>query len=296
MSSVLAQAAATPAALESAAVSSELPSGPTLAQGLALLAFGLALAPFAVRIARRLCPGRNVFFARWGFSHVALVLIVAAVMMASSSLLLAALEWTARDTVQLLLLQSALMLPVAALIFGVANAADPDGWRSLGLRPGGWGAAFTLGVLAYFAALPALSGLQALWRVALDSAGLAYAEQALVSQARVLAGPRLWGFAFLAVVVAPFLEELVFRAFLQPLLVQNLGDKGGVLATAFFFALAHASLGAFLPLLALGVVLGAVMLRTQRLIAPWALHAVHNGLTLWLLTSQGAAGASGANP
>lgn len=296
MSSVLAQAVETPAAFESAAASPEMPYGPTLAQGLALLAFGLALAPFAVRIARRLCPGRNVFFARWGFSHVALVLVVAATMMASSSLLLAALGWTRPDTVQLLLLHSALMLPVAALIFGVASAADPEGWRSLGLRPGAWGAAFTLGILAYFAALPALSGLQAVWRVVLDSAGLAYSEQALVSQARALAGPRLWSFALLAVVVAPFLEELVFRAFLQPLLVQNLGDKGGVLATAFFFALAHASLGAFLPLLALGVVLGAVMLRTQRLIAPWALHAVHNGLTLWLLTSNGAAGAPGANP
>jgi membrane protease YdiL (CAAX protease family) len=296
LSPSLAQAAAAQSATDSAATTPELLAGPTLAQGLALLAFGLAVAPLAVRAARWIHPGRNVFFARWGFSHVALALLVAAVMMASSSLVLAALEWTRPDTVQLLFVQSALMLPVAALIFGVANAADPDGWRSLGLRPGGWGRAVAVGVLAYLAALPSLSGLQALWRVLLDSAGIGYSEQELVAQARTLDGARLWAFAFLAVGVAPFLEELVFRAFLQPLLVQNLGDKGGVIAAAFLFALAHASFGAFLPLLALGIVLGSVMLRTQRLVAPWALHAAHNGLTLWLLSSAGAAGSPGANP
>ena len=39
----------------------------------------------------------------------------------------------------------------------------------------------------------------------------------------------------------------------------------------------------FLPIFALSLVLGAVMLRTQRIFAAWAVHAAHNGLMVGML-------------
>lgn len=260
-------------------------SGGAAAGGMALIAFGLVLAPLVIMLARRLFPGRNVFFARWGFSHVALVFLFSAVTMLAAPLLTQALDWSEPTVVQALAVQSILSLPIVALILGVSQAVDPDGWRSLGFRGGQWGRALAVGLLAYAVAAPALLGLETCWRWLLESFDASYAEQLLVTKARALDGPQLWLFAALGTLVAPFLEELVFRAFLQPLLVQNFGDRWGVVVTALLFALAHFNLAAFAPIFALGLVLGMVMLRTQRFVAPWAIHALHNGLALWILSS-----------
>lgn len=269
-----------------AAASTAALSAASAAQALVLIALGVALTPLVVRVARSIFPGRNVFFARWGFSHLALLLFVAATATFAAPALMNALGWSEPTTVQRLGLQSVLLVPAVALIFGVSSSVDPDGWRSLGLQRGRWGAAAALGVLAYAVAVPGLLGVHGVWRFALELSGIGYSEQALAAQAREMSGPQLALFAFLAVVVAPLIEELIFRAFLQPLLVQNLGDRGGVVVAALVFALAHASLGAFLPILVLGVILGGLMLRTQRLIAPWTAHALHNGLTLALLAAS----------
>lgn len=271
---------------DAAALSANKMSAASAAQALVLLAMGVALTPLAVRSARSIFPGRNVFFARWGFSHVALLLFAGASASLAAPTLMQALDWSAPSIVQRLGLQSVLLVPALALVFGVANVVDPDRWRSLGLNSGRWGAAAALGVLAYVIAVPGLLGVHGLWRFALELTPVGYSEQTLATQARELSGPQLALFAILAVVVAPLIEELIFRAFLQPLLVQNLGDRGGVVVAALVFAAAHASLGAFLPVFALGVILGALMLRTQRLIAPWTAHALHNGLTLALLAAS----------
>ena len=84
-----------------------------------------------------------------------------------------------------------------------------------------------------------------------------------------------------AVLLGPLLEEIVFRGFLQPLLVQNLHVTGGIAVTSFIFVLLHGT-SSVLALFALSVVLGWVHLRTRRLIAVWSVHALHNALTLTL--------------
>ncbi len=256
------------------------------AQSLALLAGGVVLAPLGSWLARKFYPGRNVFFARWGFSHVAVTLaLIGAASLAAPSVL-SAVGWTSPGPVHLLALQSVLFFPALAWVFGSAERLDPEGWRSLGFGAGRWLRACALGVLAYLASIPTLLGLHGVWRFALEVSGAGYVEQSLASQARALEGFELCEFALLAVVVAPAIEELLFRAFLQPLLVQNLGDRGGVVITALVFAAAHGSLGAFAPIFGLGIVLGALMLRTQRVLAPFAAHALHNGLMLLALSQS----------
>lgn len=65
--------------------------------------------------------------------------------------------------------------------------------------------------------------------------------------------------------------------------MQNVGETGGLVVTALLFAGVHGEPGSLVPLFAVGLVLGGVMLRTQRISASWAAHALFNGLSLAIL-------------
>jgi membrane protease YdiL (CAAX protease family) len=246
--------------------------------GLALVAATLAVAPWILALARRLFPGRNVAFARWGFSHVAV--LVALVVL--SSAVAAAVVLPGEDEPGLLtqLWVQCFVNGGAVLFVGfVAERRSPDGVRSLGLPRGRHLRALGTGLGVYLLTLPALSGLGAAWPFALEALGAEPRPQewlALFSEAR---GVELAVAAALAVLVVPLFEEVLFRAFLQPLLVQNFSEKGGVLLTALVFAWLHGQ-ESFLPIFGLSIVLGGLMLRTQRLACVYGVHAFHNALTL----------------
>jgi membrane protease YdiL (CAAX protease family) len=256
---------------------------PELARSGTVLAIGgLALAPFAIAISRALFPGRNVFFARWRFSHIVLAVIAAAASSAIFPVLFAPLEEHVAP-ILVHLAASALVLGVGCAV-AVACAArlDPSGVRSLGLWPGKNVRACAAGLASYILLLPALVGLEILWPWLLERLGGHFEPQEVAVELRTLSGNALLWAAVLAVVVQPLLEELFFRSFLQPLLVQNLGDRGGVALTAMFFAALHGD-SAFLPIFALALLLGSLMLRTQRLSAVWLVHALHNGRMIALI-------------
>lgn len=88
-----------------------------------------------------------------------------------------------------------------------------------------------------------------------------------------------------AVVAAPIVEELFFRAFLQPVLQQWFGPWRGLLLCALFFAIVHRHLYVIIPLFALGVALGYVYNRTRSLVAPIVLHMMCNTLAVLTLLS-----------
>ena len=261
---------------------SELASSSMAWIGLLLVVGGLSLAPFAAYVARRIFPGRNVFFARWGFSHVLLLVGIGLFVSPMPWLVAFALPL---DTPPILrqLVGSAFhfaLLGTCVLIWAVR--LDPSGWRCLGLWKGRHLRALGCACASYVLLFPALQGANFLWPWLLERLGGDFGLQEVMLGLGELQGSHLvWGIV-LAVLVQPFFEELLFRSFLQPLLVQNLGDKGGVSATSFLFALLHGA-QAFLPIFALSLVIGAVMLRTQRLAAAWAIHAINNGLTIALL-------------
>jgi len=240
-----------------------------------------AAAPLIAAGVRHICPGRTVFFARWGFSHVALILLV--VLLAGQ---LAAFSFLPEDAAQAgLLVQlaaSAFVLgaPVA-LVFFWAGRLDPDGIACLGLRRTRTLRAVGAGLFAYFAVLPGIFGTLMLWPWLLERLGEVPEQQEYLVQLQDLGGTGLWVGILLATLVIPFAEEVLFRGFLQPLLVQNFRDLGGVVITAVLFAALHGQ-SAFLPIFVLALVLGGVMLRTQRLLAAYAIHVTHNGLTIWM--------------
>jgi membrane protease YdiL (CAAX protease family) len=262
------------------AFAEELPEPATLAAtGLVLLASGVALAPVTTYVVRRIFPGRNVVFVRWAFRDVALAVV--AVLL--GAFLVGAL-WRLPEEppiVPLLFAQLLALLPACAYAVRAASRRDPLGARSLGLWPSRNGRAVLAGVVAYAASAPALLGVAILWPALLDLLGIEHSMQVQLRGITEARGAELWAAAALAVLALPLAEELLFRAFLQPLIVQNSNEWIGVAITSLAFAAVHET-GAFLPVYALSVLLGAIMVRTQRLAAAWAVHALHNGLAIAL--------------
>ena len=260
--------------------------GTTLAlAGLVAAVLGLATAPLCAAVVRRLVPGRNVVFVRWGFSHVLLAIVTGVTALAVTTLFPAPAKFDALVEV----LRSVVVLgSVAALVAFVAERLDPLGDRSLGLWPGGQLRAVGVALLAYAWFLPAVFGLGFTWPWILERLGESHELQAMLTALPELGTGGLVVFVLCTVVIVPLFEEVVFRGFLQPLLVQNLNDTAGVVMTSLVFAMLHGT-SAFLPIFALSLVLGAVMLRTQRLVAVWAVHALHNGVTLALFLAAGEA-------
>src|SRR6185436_17061037 len=212
----------------------------------------------AVAFARWIVPGRNVFFARWRFAHLVLVVIAFASLSAATAVAWQLLRGDDKpDVMELLGMTLLIHIGVAAVIWSLATRLDPDGWRSLGFWRGGHLRAALAGVACYVLALPGVIGLGPLWIWVLERFGVAAQPQEIAELAHDLHGQQLVVFVVLATVVVPFFEELSFRAFLQPLLVQNLGDRGGVVVTSILFAALH-GLSAFLPILGLSLLLGSL--------------------------------------
>jgi membrane protease YdiL (CAAX protease family) len=83
--------------------------------------------------------------------------------------------------------------------------------------------------------------------------------------------------------VAPIVEERFFRGWLQPALAQELSGRRYLapIFTGLAFAAAHPAYS-FVPVLALGLLNGFLMLRFRSLSACVVAHAVHNALALYL--------------
>jgi membrane protease YdiL (CAAX protease family) len=252
-----------------------------VAFGAVLATAGLAVVPFASAFARRLWPERNVFFARWGFTHLAGLIAVFVFVSLGQAFLWPAPEEGEFGLLESLARMSIIFAVAALLIRRYAVELEPEPARALGFGRGGNLRAVGIGVAVYLMLLPALMGVTFFWPSLLQLLGQEVEAQAVLTGFLDLDGRDL-ALAFIgATLVIPFFEELIFRGFLQPLLVQNFRDKGGVVLTSVIFGALHGST-AFLPIFALSLILGGVMLRTRRLAGAFAIHALHNGLMITL--------------
>jgi len=86
-------------------------------------------------------------------------------------------------------------------------------------------------------------------------------------------------------VLAPILEEMLFRGFLLRGLLEKFSPKMALFLSAFFFAAAHLSATFFPVYLALGLLLGFVFLRTKSLFPGIFFHAINNSVALFLFLS-----------
>jgi len=255
--------------------------------GLLLAAAGIALLPVANYLIRTLVPERRVFFARWGFSHVARVILAGVLVMFLVGVWMGLLGWTepgeANPLGQLAMQMLILGFPCLVAV-GYAKRCEVIGWRALGLPAGRDLRALVAAVVAFVFILPVLLGVGLLWPSILEFFGEASVPQDVMLTIQSLEGSEVFFGLLIAIAIQPFLEEVLFRGFLQPLLVQNLSDRGGVVATSVLFALLHGP-AFFLPVFVLSLAIGAVMLRTRRLSAAWLVHALNNA-TVFLIADS----------
>jgi membrane protease YdiL (CAAX protease family) len=92
-------------------------------------------------------------------------------------------------------------------------------------------------------------------------------------------------FGVLGVLVAPLVEETVFRGFLYPVIARRLGIAAGILVTGTLFGLTHAAQlwggwGQIALLIFVGIVLTWVRARTGTVAASYCVHLGYNGLQL----------------
>ncbi|KAM7468539.1 hypothetical protein LguiB_016101 [Lonicera macranthoides] len=85
-------------------------------------------------------------------------------------------------------------------------------------------------------------------------------------------------------VLAPLLEETVFRGFFMVSLTKWLPTPLAVLISASVFAIAHFTPGEFPQLFVLGAALGFSYAQTRNLLTPITIHAVWNSGVILLLT------------
>ena len=92
-------------------------------------------------------------------------------------------------------------------------------------------------------------------------------------------------FGILGVLVAPLVEETIFRGFLYPVIARRLGVAAGIAITGTLFGLLHAAQlwggwGQIALLILVGVALTWVRARTGTVAASYFVHLGYNGLQL----------------
>lgn len=89
--------------------------------------------------------------------------------------------------------------------------------------------------------------------------------------------------AFITIVVlAPLLEELLFRGIILEGYLKNYSPANSILISSFLFALIHGNLAQGIGALVMGIVVGLLYWRTKSLLFCIALHIINN-LTAFLL-------------
>ena len=85
--------------------------------------------------------------------------------------------------------------------------------------------------------------------------------------------------------VAPVIEELLFRGFLHPAIRPVFGKTKTIIFSASLFALVHLNIHVFLQIFILGLLLAYLYEKTRSLIAPITVHILHNSITIAFLIS-----------
>ena len=148
-----------------------------------------------------------------------------------------------------------------------------DGLRSLGLRATPWSqavGAFLLGVLTILIASILYTNIvQALHLPA----------QTNVDELLARAATEPWttlATVIVAVIVAPFCEEIFFRGYFFQGLRLRLAVWPAVVLSAVIFGLAHGDLGSLTLLIVIGLALAVIRWRTRSLWPGMALHMINN--------------------
>lgn len=90
--------------------------------------------------------------------------------------------------------------------------------------------------------------------------------------------------SFLAIVLAPLLEEIVFRGFMYQCLRKYIGRVFAAIITAFLFAMVHPNpVMTLFPLMFLGLMFVVAYEKSGTLVAPMVMHGTFNATSIILM-------------
>ena len=171
--------------------------------------------------------------------------------------------------------------PILLMIF-LFLRIERIGWaEAFGFRSPGLARSLLLGATVAIIFLPVGDQLMKGSLNALDRLHIATSVQQPVQALKNAGGePTRLLLVFLAVVLAPVAEETLFRGVLYPTLKQCGFPKAAWFGTSFLFALIHANLPTFVPLLVLALVLVLLYEKTNNLLACIVAHATFNAANI----------------
>lgn len=100
---------------------------------------------------------------------------------------------------------------------------------------------------------------------------------------QVIGTNAMWLFAFFAIVVAPFMEEMMFRVLTFNVGLRYGGFWTGAIVSGLFFGSAHGDLTVLLPLAIGGMILCYVYYRTRNAFCSTITHGCFNAVTVLAL-------------
>jgi len=160
-----------------------------------------------------------------------------------------------------------------------------EGLGPLGLRAHRGAPPFSLALAAFFAFQPVLLGVTWLNSLLLEQIGVeAGVQDVLEAFMDDAEGQRSFLVWVLAVGLVPFCEEVMFRGLLFGALRRRVSPAAAIALSSLVFGLAHGGV-ALLPTAALGALFCWLYERTGSLVVPTLSHALHNGLTMAMVSS-----------
>jgi membrane protease YdiL (CAAX protease family) len=174
-----------------------------------------------------------------------------------------------------------LFVVVAVLSFAVGKGRSA--LTVFGLSSRSRWAAMKTGLMGYMAVFPWLFLLLFLTMEISNRLGFQPPIEAI--HRLVFLEQRPWVLALtglLACVVGPIAEEFLFRGVLYPTIRRQAAAPLAMIITGAVFALIHTNVIGFLPITLLGGLLAYVYERTGSLLAPMAVHVIHNTLLMSL--------------
>lgn len=158
-------------------------------------------------------------------------------------------------------------------------------WRTVfGVRSKDIARQVGMGFIFYLALFPVFVGASIASHLMLLLFGFEVSIQDVVAIFQSIESPYLFIlYLILATIVAPIVEEFLFRGILLPLIGSTWGTGSAVLATSLFFALVHFHLPAFLPLFVLAIGLSIAYIHTRNIAVPIFMHMIFNAVNIGLL-------------
>lgn len=177
----------------------------------------------------------------------------------------------------------ALAMIASALLACRASGYNP--WTALGLNRARPLTVLALPPTVYLGILLPLYASALASYLLCKAFGIPFEAQDLVRLFQRLDTPlQIAGFALMALVIAPFSEEIFFRGLLHGWFKSFMPRQLSMVLTSVLFGAVHWHAPAFLPLALLGLVLALLYETTRSLWSSIALHAIFNLVTLVAVT------------